>query len=138
MLPDQLEDLDKWAQDVEAVYNSPQNVRFNVAPLVTRGMDPAACRFELKLITINSPAGPIYRTRKRIHITRPAIVRCGAQAVYLTPGETIEMGFTYKYRLSQLHQCLDENGFGIVESWPDRTGGNIIILAQTRTKETES
>ncbi len=135
LLPEGSEDIRKWADEVEATYNSPRNVQFNVAPLVARGMDPGSCRFELKLITVQSPAGPIYRTRKRLHVTRPTAVQCGPQTVHLAAGEIIEMGFTYKYRLDQLHQCLIEHGFRIVASWPDRSGGNIIILAQTRTKE---
>jgi uncharacterized SAM-dependent methyltransferase len=137
MLPDEPEDIRQWVQEVESIYNSPQNVRFNVAPLVTRGVDPEGCRFELKLITVNSPAGPIYRTRKRIHVTKPAVVQCGTEAVSLAAGDTIEMGFTYKYRLDQLRQCLNENGFEIVECWPDQAGGNAILLVQKRNKETK-
>ena len=136
LLPEQAEDIDRWVREMEAVYNSPENVQFNLAPLVTRGVDPDGCRFELKLITINSPAGPIYRTRKQIHLTRPAVVRCGNQRVHIAAGEVIEMGFTYKYRFDQLRQCLGENGFEIVESWPDRLGDNVIILARTRIEET--
>jgi uncharacterized SAM-dependent methyltransferase len=137
LLPDQPEDIDRWVQEMEAVYNSPENVQFNMAPLVARGMDPDGCQFELKLITVNSPAGPIYRTRKRIHVTQPAVVQCGNQTVHIAAGEVIEMGFTYKYRLDQLRQCLDENGFEVAESWPDRSGSNVIILARTRVEETE-
>jgi uncharacterized SAM-dependent methyltransferase len=138
LLPDRLEDIDRWVHEMEAVYNSPENVQFNIAPLVTRGVDPDACEFSLKLITVNSPAGPIYRTRKQIHLTRPAIVHCGNQLVHIAAGETIEMGFTYKYRLDQLRQCLIDNGFETLETWPDRSGDNVIVLTRTKIEETES
>jgi uncharacterized SAM-dependent methyltransferase len=137
-LPGRSGDIRRWIEEVESIYNSPQNIRFNTAPLVSRGVAPEGCRFELKLITVNSPAGPLYRTRKRIHITRPAVVRCGVEAVSLPSGETIEMGFTYKYRLAQLHQCLADNGFDIVESWSDPADVGAIVLARTRTEEIES
>ncbi len=70
-------------------------------------------------------------------MTRPAVVRCGAEAVALGAGDTIEMGFTYKYRLPQLAACLERYGFNLVESWSDRTDGNAILLTQKKTAETE-
>ncbi len=138
LLPNAARDVSRWQREVEEIYNTPENVRLNTAPLVARGMDPESCRFELKLIRVESPWGQTYRTQKRIHISKRAIVQCGAEAVTFSAGEVIEMGFTYKYRLEQLRGHLEKHGFGIVESWADQTGGNMILLATKRTAETES
>jgi uncharacterized SAM-dependent methyltransferase len=137
LLPADSAQAEQWLRGVETIYNSPDNVRFNTAPLVARGMNPAGYRFELGLITVDSPWGPVYRTRKRIHILERATVRCGPDPVTFQSGEAIEMGFTYKYRLPQLRGFLEANGFGISASWSDAAGGNVMILARKRTAEVE-
>jgi len=137
MLPENEREVARWRREVERIYNSPENVRFNTAPLVRRGMDPESCGFELKLVGVDSPWGQTYRTQKRIHVLKRAVVQCGTDAVTFAAGDVIEMGFTYKYRFAQLRQCLERHGFRVAESWPDRTGGNIIILAEHATTETE-
>ncbi len=136
LLPESERDTRAWVQEVEAIYNSPENVRFNTAVLVTRGMDPQSCRFELKLIRVGLPWGEVWRTQKRIHVLRPAVVRCGEATVAFQAGDVIEMGFTYKYRLTQLQDCLLKHGFRLRESRLDPTGSNALLLATTRTTET--
>jgi uncharacterized SAM-dependent methyltransferase len=137
LLGEDRQDLDAWQREVEEVYRAPENVRFNLAPLVVRGADPGSCRFDLKLITVEMPWGQTYRTQKRIHVTKPTAVQCGAELVALHAGDVIEMGFTYKYRFGQLRQCLERHGFDVVESWPDPTGGNAMFLTRKKTAETE-
>ena len=56
--------------------------------------------------------------------------------VAFAAGDVIEMGFTYKYRLSQLRDCLERHGFRVAESRTDETGRNAILLAAKRTTET--
>jgi uncharacterized SAM-dependent methyltransferase len=136
LLPDHGPHVQAWVQEVEAIYNTPENIRFNLAPLVTRGMDPKSCRFELKLIRVLQPWGEVWRTRKRIHMLRPALVRCGEATVALAADDVIEMGFTYKYRLTQLQNCLRSHGFRLLDSRQDATGGNAILLAARSTTET--
>jgi uncharacterized SAM-dependent methyltransferase len=130
------QDTEAWVQEVEAVYNSPENIQFNTAPLVTRGMDPEHCRFELKLIQVHHPWGTVWRTQKRIHVLQPSVVRCGTAAVAFSAGNVIEMGFTYKYRLTQLQDCLHQHGFDLRDGRLDPTGRNVILLAAKRTTET--
>jgi uncharacterized SAM-dependent methyltransferase len=136
LLPENERDIPRWVQEVEDIYNSPENDRFNTAPLVARGMDPDGCRFELKLIRVDQPWGEVWRTQKRIHVLKPATVRCGPATVALAAGDTIEMGFTYKYRFAQLHDCIESHGFNLLDSHLDSTGGNVILLAAKRTTET--
>jgi uncharacterized SAM-dependent methyltransferase len=138
LLPDHGAEVHAWVQEVEAIYNAPENIRFNLAPLVTRGMDPECCRFELKLICLLQPWGQVWRTRKRIHILRPAMVRCGEATVTFAAGDVIEMGFTFKYRFTQLQDCLRRHGFHLLDSRQDSTGGNAILLAARNTTETTS
>ncbi len=136
LLPESERDVRAWVQEVEEIYNSPENVRFNIAPLTTRGMDPASCRFELKLIQVAFPWGEVWRTQKRIHVLQPATVRCGPSTVAFSSGDVIQMGFTYKYRLGQLQDCLQRHGFHLQESRRDRTGSNALLLAARRLAET--
>jgi uncharacterized SAM-dependent methyltransferase len=133
--PDDDRALARWCQETEESYNSPENVRFNIAPLVSRGADPDSCRFELKLITVDTPWGPMYRTQKRIHVLKPTEVHCGGAAVGLDAGDTIEMGFTYKYRLPQVAECLDRYGFDLVDTWSDEAAGNVLFLTRRRMTE---
>ena len=135
--PDEEQDPGRWQQDTEASYNSPENVRFNLAPLVARGADPESCRFELRLITVDTPWGPICRTHKHIHVTKPTAVHCDGAAVAFRAGDVIEMGFTYKYRFSQIAAVLEHYGFGVVESWRDEAGGNALFLACHRAVEAQ-
>ncbi len=135
LLPEDGHDVHAWVREVEAIYNAPENIRFNTAPLVTRGLDPGSCRFELKLIRVPQPWGEIWRTQKRIHVLRPAVVRCGEATVAFAAGDVIEMGFTYKYRLTQLQDCLQRHGFGLRDTRLDPAGGNVILLAARETTE---
>jgi uncharacterized SAM-dependent methyltransferase len=136
LLPEKGQDVHTWVQEVEAIYNSPENVRFNLTPLVTRGLDPQSARFELKLIRVQQPWGEVWRTQKRIHVLRPATVHCGMATVAFSAGAVIEMGFTYKYRFTQLRDCLGKHGFGLKKSRLDETGANAILLAARETTET--
>lgn len=135
LLPEDRQELDRWMQETEAIYRAPENIWFNIAPLVARGMDRDGCGFELELMCQRQPWGEVWRTRKRIHVLRPAVVRCGEATVSFSKGEVIEMGFTYKYRLTQLQDCLEGHGFGLTESRVDPTGGNAILLAVKRMME---
>jgi uncharacterized SAM-dependent methyltransferase len=137
LLPGNVQDTAVWQQEIEEIYNAPENARFNIAPLVARGADEESCRFELRLTAVDTPWGPTYRTQKRIHVTKPTTVRCGTEAVALHAGDRIEMGFTYRYRGSQLVACLERYGFDVVERWSDRADRNTILLARKRTAETE-
>lgn len=136
LLPEEEHDVRAWVREVEAIYNAAENVRFNLAPLVMRGMDPSSCRFELKLIRVPQPWGQVWRTRKRIHVLRPAVVQCGAATVAFVAGDMIEMGFTYKYRFTQLQDCLQQHGFALRDIRLDSSGGNVILLAARNTTET--
>ncbi len=135
LLPENEPDVARWKQEVESVYHAPENTRFNTAPLVARGMDPQSCRFELKLITVDSPWGQTYRTRKRIHVLQRAVVRCGSDGVTFAAGDVLEMGFTYKYRFDQLCSCLEQYGFRVMGSWRDPGGSNGILLAEHGARE---
>lgn len=124
------QDEELWRRDIEEIYNSPENAKFNIAPLVSRGMTPDSCCFELKLIKVNSPWGLIYRTSKQINIIKHAMVQCGSDTVAFSPGDIIQMGFTYKYRMDQLSAYLQKYNFDIVQSWLNPAGDNVILLVR--------
>lgn len=116
----------------EQMYHSQLNVRFNIDPLVQRGMDPDSCAFHLDLLPIETSLGTIYRTRKWIEILKDSAVSCGPNKVWLKAGETISMGFTYKYTRSQVQGYLRWHSFQEVRLLSSPDDHNLLALVRKR------
>ncbi len=115
-------------QRILDAYRSETNVRFNTAPLTNRGFPPEACRFDLELIEEPSRVGEVLRTHKRLDILQNGSVSCGEGRVDLSAGETISMGFTYKYTASQVRDYLRQYGFEEIAAIPSADGENLLAL----------
>jgi len=124
---------DGWRRRVEASYRNQTNVAFNLGPLVQRGVRPEDCQFQLDLELVPGPHGDVFRTFKQIDILRDSVVRLGGQLLPLRHGQRIQMGFTYKYRPSQVVGLLADHGLGILGQWSSEDGENLLLLAG-RTK----
>ncbi len=98
-------------QRIHSAYCSEANTRFNTSPLLERGLAPEDCRFCLELVTASTRLGSACRTSKRIEILRDTEIRCNGRRVSMRAGDTIEMGFTYKYTSSQVRDNLRYYGF---------------------------
>ncbi len=116
----------------EQMYHSQLNVRFNIDPLVQRGMDPDSCAFHLDLLPIETSLGTIYRTRKWIEILKDSAVSCGPNKVWLKAGETISMGFTYKYTRSQVQGYLRWHSFQEIRLLSSPDDHNLLALIRKR------
>lgn len=120
---------DDWRQRVEASYRSQTNVAFNLGPLVQRGVRPEDCRFRLDLEQVSGPRGEVFRTFKNIDILRDSVLTLGSRKLALRRGQCIRMGFTYKYRRSQLLSLLADHDFGVLGQWLSQDGENLLLLA---------
>lgn len=117
-----------FAEQVEKVYRSELNRRFNTAPLVDRGLDPAACVFQLDLIQVDTGVGKAYRTSKKLEMLQDAVVSVGTEQVAFLKGETIQMGYTYKYEPGQVRALLARHGFRELELACSPDGDNMLAL----------
>lgn len=124
---------------IERTYRSRQNARFNLAPLVQRGMPPDAARFSLHLRKTTTPGGAAWQTHKTITFERDCGIRCGDASVQLNRGDTLEGGCTYVYPLRTLRLLVEQNGFAISAECLSANGDNVLlVLRRYLTKETSS
>ncbi|MFW5698862.1 MAG: L-histidine N(alpha)-methyltransferase [Planctomycetota bacterium] len=125
-----------WTERTAAAYSSPANRRFNLGPLVDRGVDPAACTFELALIgPADEPKQPL-RTAKSIQIESDQVVQFADGPTHTLPaGELLSMDFTHLHTRSSLRQCFARNGWTIHHEHLSRGGGQMLLLAAPPTQE---
>ena len=117
-------------EEVEMVYRSRLNVRFNIAPLVQRGLHPDSCVFHLDLVPAETGLGTVYRTSKRLQILRDTTISCGPNKVQLAAGDTIRLGFTYKYTHTQVRGYLQRHDFQEVELFLSSDSNNLLALVR--------
>lgn len=115
---------------IEQIYRSEQNVGFNIGPLVDRGMGPDHCVFHLDLISEKTEHGLVYRTHKWLQIIKDTVISCGKQKVFLPKGDTIQLGFTYKYTYSQVKDFIKEYGFEEIKLFHSNDHQHLIALVK--------
>ncbi|NLF30409.1 MAG: L-histidine N(alpha)-methyltransferase [Planctomycetes bacterium] len=113
LLPDGGARRRRWRRHVEAAYGGEANARFNLAPLLSRGMRPGQAEFAIDLQDADTPAGTALRTRKRIRFLDDVALTVAGGPVEFRAGETLAMGFTWKYRRRQLHDLLVRSGLAV-------------------------
>jgi uncharacterized SAM-dependent methyltransferase len=130
LFPTQQQGEDWGREEVERMYRSQLNVRFNIDPLVRRGMNPDDCVFHLELLPVETSLGSVYRTTKWLDMLKDTTITCGPNKVLLMAGDTISLGFTYKYTPPQVQGYLRRYGFQEVELFlsPDEDG--LLVLAR--------
>ena len=133
LFPAQGGDEGEGREQVERVYRSQLNVRFNIDPLVQRGLDPDNCVLHLDLLPLETSLGTVYRTNKWLQILKDTTVSCGPNRVSLAGGDTIRLGFTYKYTRVQVEGYLRRHGFRELELFLSPDGDNLLALVQKRS-----
>jgi len=136
LLPTQQQAEDWGREEVERVYRCQLNVRFNIDPLVQRGMNPDDCVFHLELLPADTSLGSIYRTTKWLDMLKDTTITCGPNNVLLRADDTISLGFTYKYTCSQVQGYLRRHGFQEVELFlsPDEDGLLVLVRKQPASR----
>ena len=117
-------------EQVERMYRSELNVRFNIDPLVRRGLEPDDCVFHLELLPGETSLGTVYKTSKWLEILKETTLTCGQDRVSLVAGDIIRLGFTYKHTSQQVQDYLKRNGFGLVELFLSPDGDNLLALVR--------
>lgn len=119
-------------KNIEQLYNTSANRKFNLHPLLQRGIQQSDCNFSIQLIPVKIMDDTVYRTRKQITIKKDCQVCCGKYKVNMSAGDIIEMGFTYKYKDDQLLNLIEKNGFYPLQYFADMNREHIIIIAQKK------
>jgi len=122
------EELEKI--QVKQAYQSKQNVHFNIGSLLDREMDPNNCVFHLDLISEQRSYGTVYRTNKWLQILKDITLSIGPHQVYLAAGDTIQLGFTYKYSYSHVRTYLQKYNFQELKIFLSDDGHNLIALVR--------
>lgn len=135
ILPSSDDEEALWSakRSIVGAYASRENALFNMYPLLQHGMVPEDFDFELLLSSVESKvAGQLYRTKKTLYILKDTSFEVGSRAVAFKEGDSIRMGFTYKYTFDQLKTYLEARGFEILKAILNREGTNTIILAKKK------
>lgn len=129
-------DKESMRRSIEQIYRSPKNIFFNLDPLLSRGMDLGNCEFQLDLLPVQTSMGTVYKTYKAIHILKDSTINCGSCSVTFKAGDTVQLGFTYKYTFDQIMALLEQHNFNILRSFLSSDCENLLVLAQKQhTKE---
>jgi uncharacterized SAM-dependent methyltransferase len=126
--PERAADTTEWRQSTERAYRSQENVRFNLGPLIGHGVDPETCSFQIDLLPLDTPGGPVLRTRKLIRVLADATARFAEGTVEFAAGDTLTMGFTYKYTASQLDRYLRRHSYATLARFENEAGDNLLLL----------
>jgi uncharacterized SAM-dependent methyltransferase len=111
-------------------YKSEINKKFNLGPLTQRGLDDDDCRFELKLLPVQTKGEDIFKIIKQITILKDTEIHIQPKNIRFSGGDIIKMGFTYKYRRHQIENYLQSFGFNIRMSKISTSAEELIILAR--------
>jgi uncharacterized SAM-dependent methyltransferase len=104
----------KWLAQTRRAYGSDHNARFNLGPLLMRGVEADCCDFSLEFVSCRTPVGRALRTRKRIHMLRDARVTVGGETIELPAGRDIQMGFTFKWSPRQVRALAQRHGLNVM------------------------
>lgn len=132
LFPAQPKGENQGREQVEQIYRSQSNVRFNIDPLVRRGMEPDNCVFHLDLLPMETDSGSVYRTTKWLEILKDTTIWCGPSKVLLTAGDTIRLGFTYKHTFPQIQGYLRRHRFEELELFLSPDKHNLLALVRKR------
>lgn len=111
-------------------YLTPENVEFNLAPLLSRGVPSDALEFKLELREQETTEGVVLKTRKWIDVLQSCTVKTGEGEVRLTAGDVLTMGFTYKYTKEQVERMLSRWGFEMIDRYICPAGCNLLVLVR--------
>ena len=130
LFPSKREEQERALEQMEQTYHSPLNVRFNLAPLIQRGVSPDDCAFHLHFLPVETSLGITYQTKKWIEILKDTTASCGPKKVLLRAGDTIRMGFTTKHTPFQVRGYLQQHGFQEVALFLSPDEDNLLVLVQ--------
>ncbi len=126
-------DEESTRKSIEETYRSEKNALFNMGPLLERGMDPEHFEFKLDLLPTETSFGYIYRTHKKLCVCKDAAIQCGPGTIDLKAGDTIQLGFTYKYKREQVEDLLRKQGFDLLKLFLSADRSNLLALVRKKS-----
>lgn len=127
------EDEETARKEIEKIYRSEQNALFNMGPLLERGVDPGNLEFQLNLLRTETPYGNFYRTHKKLQVHKDLTVECSSGSIDLKAGDTIQLGFTYKYELEEIKALLTQHKFDAIKLFLSSDQANLLVLARRKS-----
>ena len=124
------QDESQWREVFDKAYHSDLNVRFNLSPLMERGLGREDSSFKLDLIKVDTLFGKAYRTEKSIEILKETSITVGESKVHFAAGDIIKMGFTYKYNAWQIESYILHYSFQMVKKFFSQDRDNLLALAK--------
>ncbi|MCX5771760.1 MAG: L-histidine N(alpha)-methyltransferase [Candidatus Hydrogenedentes bacterium] len=128
--------LTQDAGQLEDAMASPENVRFQTAPLVKRGLEPDAVEFIIRVVAAPTPAGPVRRVDQSVRLVRHAVVTFDHGSVSLYPGDEVVLASTCQYTLDQVRHFIDRSPLAIVEQHVAPARDNAIFMLRTPRRKT--
>lgn len=126
------EDEEATRKGIEEIYRSEINALFNKGPLLDRGMNSEDFEFQLELLPTETHYGSIYRTHKKLCVCKDGVIECRPGAIHLRAGDTIQLGFTYKYRQEQIKDLLKRQKFDLIKMFLNDDCSNLIALVRKK------
>ena len=125
--------LDLYMSVPQAEVISEKNALFNMGPLLERGMAPEHFEFQLDLLPTKTSFGDIYRTHKQLCVCQDTVIQCGPGTINLKAGDTIQLGFTYKYKLEQIEGLLRKQEFDLLKLFLSADHSNLLALVRKKS-----
>lgn len=96
------------------------------------GLEPDSYAFREDILPTVTPAGQACRTKSVLQIQKDCQLSVDAGTLQLKKGEEIELGFTYKYKLSQVVTLLKRLRFQIIRLFLSDDNNDLIVLVKPR------
>ena len=131
IIPNNVDDK-SFKKEFNKFYKSKENIKFNIQPIINLGIPEEDTEFNINLVPHKSSNGFLFKSHKSIKILKKNQISIGSKSIDFKSGDTIEMGFTYKYNISQITSYLKNNGFLIVNRY---INGSYLLLLTKKQKE---
>ncbi len=102
-------------QAIEERLTSPARVRFQIAPLMKRGLEPDAAELIVTVVAAATPVGLVRRVDTWLRIIRPTVFAFDRGSVLVGAAERIRLASTWQYTLGQVRRLINRSGLSIVE-----------------------
>lgn len=115
----------KLRDEFNKFYKSKENIKFNIQPILNLGIPSEDIEFNIDLSPEKLSNGILFKSHKSIKIIKNNKISIGSNSIDFKSGDTIKMGFTYKFNINQIKSFLKNSGFLIVNKY---TNGSYILL----------
>lgn len=124
------------APGIEQIISSPARVRFQIAPLIKRGLEPSAAEYVVTVVSAPTPDGPARRVDLSLRLLRQTVVNFATGPVVIDAGESIRLGSTWQYTAAQVRCFIHRSGLSIVEQHVAPTQDTALFMLRSPREKT--